>query len=360
MNSTPESRPDAEKVSVVVLCRNEQKHIARCLDSLLASDYDPRLVEIIVVDGMSTDGTRQIVAEYCRKYPRIRMVDNPKKIIPAGLNVGLREAGADVIVRIDAHAVYPPHYISGLAGGLHRYGADCIGPLLSVDEGKTAWERAIALIWTHPFAAGNAVHRTVARDSQPRPTRSLFPACFRRGVFERVGLFNERLVRAEDREFYGRVLRAGGKVLLDPSVHCTYFPRTALRNYVRYSLINGFWLYYARRFTRTRLIFWRNLVPLLFVLWHLAAICAGVIFPPLLPFLLAPIAAYWGLNALISVQLAWTHRNAALFPCLFVLFPLTHYPYGLGNLYGWLRAAVEGKYAPRGDPTPSPIGARTP
>jgi lipopolysaccharide/colanic/teichoic acid biosynthesis glycosyltransferase/glycosyltransferase involved in cell wall biosynthesis len=357
MNSTPESRPDAGKVSVVVLCRNEQNHIARCLDSLLASDYDPRLVEIIVVDGMSTDGTRQIVAEYCRKYPRIRTVDNPKKIIPAALNVGIREATSEIIMRTDAHALYPPDYIRRVVDGLSRYEADGFGGVLAVDEGRTAWHRAMALLWSHAFRNGDSMHRIPPGDSTPRPTAFVFPGCWRRRVFEKIGLFNEFMVRAEDREFYARLARAGGSVFVDPSLRLTYFPRTGLGTYVRYCAINGFWVFYARRFTRTRLIFWRNLVPLAFVLWHLAAILVGVLLPPLLPFLLAPIAAYWGLNALISVQLAWTHRNAALFPCLFVLFPLTHYPYGLGSLYGWLRATVEGKHASRKDPAPSPPGA---
>ena len=350
-------------VAVIVICRNEEKHIRRCLDSLLANDYDRRLMTILVVDGMSTDGTRQIVAEYSQKHGFVRLVDNPRKVIPAALNAGIRvagEIGAQVLLRADAHAVYAPNYISASVRGLEQYGADNIGGIRETYPGNTPWEQAVAVVWCHPFAAANAVFRTALGANRPRPVDTVWCGCFRMSVFDRIGVFNELMLRTEDREFNNRLLDAGGTILMDPSIRCTYFPRTAPGNYVRYALITGFWLYYARRFTRTRLIFWRNLVPLAFVLWHLAAILVGVLLPPLLPFLLAPIAAYWGLNALISVQLAWTHRNAALFPCLFVLFPLTHYPYGLGNLYGWLRAAVEGKYAPRGDPAPSPIGARTP
>jgi lipopolysaccharide/colanic/teichoic acid biosynthesis glycosyltransferase/GT2 family glycosyltransferase len=330
-------------VAVVVLCRNEERHIGRCLDSLLANDYDPRLVDLIVVDGMSTDRTREIVTGYARRCGRVRMVDNPKQTIPAGLNVGIRQADAEIVMRIDAHALYPPNYISGLVRALGQYGADNVGGLLEIDQGKTAWQRAVALIWSHPFAAGNAVHRTVPRDSPPRPAGTVFPGCFRRSVFERIGTFNELLVRAEDRELNARLAAAGGKILLDPSVSCTYFPRTAPGSYVRYCFINGSWVFYARRFTDVRLVSPRNLVPLLFVVWHLLAAAGVILWPAALPYLLAPIAAYWVLAAVCAAQAAWKCRSLRLVPCMFVLFPMTHYPYGLGSLWGWIRATIHDK-----------------
>lgn len=357
MGALPETpgvpEPGLPRVAVVVLCRNEERQIGRCLDSLLANQYDHRLLDIIVVDGMSEDGTRRIVAEYCRKHPCVRIVDNPMKIIPAGLNVGVRAADAEIVMRIDAHAIYPPDYISGLVRGLDQHGADNIGGLLEIDQGSTAWQQAVSVLWSHPFAAGNAMHRTAGPGSPPRPAGTVFPGCFRRSVFEKVGPFNEQLVRAEDREFNQRLRAAGGKIILDPSIHCTYFPRTDLRTYVRYSAINGFWVFYAQRFTDVRMVSLRNVVPPLFFLWHLLAAACAWLWPALLPLALAPIAAYWVMSLAVSAWVARARRSWLLLPYLFLLFPATHYPYGAGSLWGWLAATLRRKcIAPQHRPEP--------
>ncbi|MGQ9574341.1 MAG: sugar transferase [Thermoguttaceae bacterium] len=344
-------------MSVIVLCRNEQKYIGPCLDSLLATQYDHRLLEIIVVDGMSTDRTRQIVAEYCRQHPVIRMVDNPKRIIPAGLNVGLREAKADIIVRIDAHAVYPPEYISRLVQGLERWDADAFGGLLAVHEGQSAWERAMALIWSHPFGKGDSVHRVPAGSCQPQPAAAVYPGCWRRRVFQKIGPFNELLVRAEDREFYARLARAGARVFVDPTLRMTYFPRSGLWAYARYCAINGFWIFYAHRFALVRLVALRNFVPMLFVAWHLVALGLAWALPPWGFWAAAPIGAYWLAAAAASAHAARKHRDVRLFPCMVVLFALTHYPYGAGSLWGLLLATLRGKKLPAVDRPPAPASA---
>jgi succinoglycan biosynthesis protein ExoA len=337
------------RVAVIVVCRNEEKHIRRCLDSLLASDYDPKFMPILVVDGMSTDLTRQIVAEYSQKHDNVRLVDNPQKVIPAAMNTGIRvarEIGAEVLLRVDAHAVYAPNYISTLVRGLEAHGADNIGGIRETYPGTTAWEQAVAVVWCHPFAAANAVYRTALGGDRPRPVDTVWCGCFRMSVFDRIGGFNELALRAEDREFNSRLRRSGGKIILEPSARCTYFPRTGLANYVRHAFTNGFWVYYAQRFCEVRLVSVRNLVPLGFVVWHILAALLGVLMPSSLPWMLAPIAAYWALDSGISAQAAWKRRNLRLFPCLFLLFPATHYFYGMGNLCGLIVAAIHGKQLP--------------
>ncbi len=343
------ARDGLSKVAVIVACRNEELHIRQCLDSLLANDYDHRLMTILVVDGMSTDATRQIVAEYCRQYPCTRMVDNPKKIIPAAINTGIRaarEIGAEVLIRIDAHTVYAPNYISTLVRGLEQFGADNIGGIRETYPGNTLWEQAVAVVWSHPFAAANTGYRTGTGGDRPRPVQEAWCGCFRMGVFDRIGMFNELTLRAEDREINARLRRSGGKIILEPSARCTYFPRTGLADYVRHAFTNGFWVYYAQRFSEVRLIFIRNLVPLGFVLWHLLAVLLGLWLPSSLPWMLAPVAAYWMLNLAVSAQAAWKRRSLRLFPCLMLLFAATHYFYGMGNLWGLIRATLQGKQLP--------------
>ena len=181
----PSRKPDVPegglpRVAVVVFCRNEERRIGRCLDSLLANDYDQRLLDIIVVDGMSNDRTREIVAQYCQKHSCVRMVDNPKKIIPAAMNVGIRAAKAEIVQLINVHAVYPPNFISALVRGSQQYGADNIGGLLEIDEGKTAWRRRhlddlVASVRRRERRASNRTERFPAASRWDRVSRLLSP-----------------------------------------------------------------------------------------------------------------------------------------------------------------------------------------
>ena len=145
-------------VSIIIPCRNEEKYIGQCLDSLLANDYCKKNLEIIIVDGMSNDRTREIIIKYIQKYNFIKIVDNSKFIKPIALNLGIRAASFDIIMHVDAHAVYASNYISQLVTGLYKYKADNIECVRNTDYGNTIMSKAIGVIISHPFAAGNAYH----------------------------------------------------------------------------------------------------------------------------------------------------------------------------------------------------------
>ena len=131
-------------VSIIIPCRNEEKYIGRCLDSLLANDYPREVLEVVVVDGMSTDRTREIVDKYCQEYPFIKMIDNPWHIKPKALNIGIKSTKSDVVMRIDAHAVYARNYISKLVHGLFQYNADNIGGILKTSSGNTLFAKFLS------------------------------------------------------------------------------------------------------------------------------------------------------------------------------------------------------------------------
>src|SRR3989339_1194805 len=118
---------DLPSVSIIIPCRNEKEFMPKCLDSLLANHYPTDKMEILIVDGMSHDGTRELIAGYAKKYPFISMLDNPKRITPSALNIGIKKSANNIIVRIDAHAVYKTDYILKCVTYLKKYNADNIG-----------------------------------------------------------------------------------------------------------------------------------------------------------------------------------------------------------------------------------------
>lgn len=191
-------------VTIIVPCLNEREFIGACLDSVIANDYPKDRLEILVIDGMSDDGTRAIVEEYAQRHPSIRMVDNPDKIKPRALNIGIQEARGGIIIRMDAHALYEPDYISKSVHYLEEYDADNVGGIrMTLPRSSSRMARAIAHAISHPFAAGNATYRTGAKEIKWVGT--VFGGCYRREVFDRIGLFNEALIRGQDREFNVRL-----------------------------------------------------------------------------------------------------------------------------------------------------------
>ena len=212
-------------LSVIVPIYQEEKYIAKCIDSILSKDYTKDDLEIILVDGMSKDRTREIVATYTAKYPFIRMIDNPERIAPCAMNRGIKEAKGDVIMRLDAHVYYPKNYFSLLVEKLNELpGAENVGALcntLPVNESITA--QSIAAVLSSSFGMGNS-HFRVGADKEMEVDTVPF-GCFHRSIFDKVGLYDEELVRNQDDELNARIIKAGGKIYLIPQLVCEYYAR---------------------------------------------------------------------------------------------------------------------------------------
>src|SRR2546421_6009992 len=151
--------PPRPLVSIVVPCRNEAEYIRPLLDSILANDYPRDRLEVLVVDGLSDDGTRAVVADYARRHPMIQVLDNPKRTAPHALNLGITRARGAIIMRMDAHAVYPPNYVADLVDWLERTGADYVGGAwVTLAAGGTPTAPAIAAGPAHPFRVRGPRH----------------------------------------------------------------------------------------------------------------------------------------------------------------------------------------------------------
>jgi hypothetical protein len=268
-------------------------------------------------------------------------LDNPQRIKPVALNLGITNTDSEIVMRADAHSVYDTEYIPTLINALLVYQVENAGGLRRTAVSTRLLAKAIGEAISHPFATGNAKWR--GSPNEVMFVDTVFGGCYPRRVFDRLGLFNERLIRTQDREFNYRLRRAGGQIVLVPSASCMYFPRTEIGHYIRWIWQGAYWLCYARRFTATPLISVRNLVPVLFIVWHFIALGAAAWSAWLGVVTALPIALYWLVVATVSTGIAFKHRLPSLAPMMALVFGVTHYAYGVGEICGFLHAALRGR-----------------
>ncbi|MEN6457552.1 MAG: glycosyltransferase family 2 protein [Thermoguttaceae bacterium] len=331
MSHPPVPGETSPKLTVIVPCRNEAKWIEPCLRSILANDFPLEQLEVLVVDGMSDDGTRASIEAFSQQHPVVRMIDNPKKITSAALNAGIAAARGAIIMRMDAHVDYPTHYMARLVHWLETSGADIVGGLCQTcPANDTPLARAIAIGMSHPIGVGNSHFRIGV--AEPRWVDAVPFGCFRRDVFTRVGLFDEDLIRNQDDELILRAIRAGGRALLVPDVAFRYYTRDSLRKLWRMYYQYGYFKpLVVRKIGKVMTL--RQLIPAVFVLslllaalaapWHWAA---AALFGTIV---LAYAAAILSLGVLPAVRQG---PRCALW--LGAVFPTLHFSYGLGYLRG--------------------------
>ena len=215
-------------LSVVCPIYNEEKYITKCIDSILAQDYPKEDLEVLFVDGMSTDRTREIVSEYQQEYAFIYLLDNEQRIVPPAMNIGIRAAKGDIIIRLDAHAIYPINYFSELVNILEKLEADNVGGVCqTLPVNNTITCRAIAIALSSSFGMGNSYFRVGA--SEVRKVDTVPFGCFRRSLFYKIGLFDEELIRNQDDEFNGRIIKNGGTIYLLPQLVVDYYARDTVK-----------------------------------------------------------------------------------------------------------------------------------
>lgn len=337
--------------SVVIPCRNERRYIKACLDSILTSGNQSRLLEVLVIDGHSDDGTREIVADYSLREPRVQLVDNPKRITPVALNVGARMARGDTIIIMGAHCRYPADYVAGLVSWLERTNADVVGGICrTIPATDQPIHRAIAAAMSHPFGVGNSHFRVGV--SSPRWVDTVPFGCYRREVFHRIGYFDEDLVRNQDDEFNYRLLTRGGRLLLVPEIVSEYIARDSFGKLARMFYQYGVFKPTAARKVG-RILSVRQLVPPAFV----AALGGSLVLAPLsewMAALCALIVASYSAIVLATAAIAAPRLGLRGAGCLAVAFPILHMSYGFGFLRGTVNELLAGRLT-RQDPAAIPV-----
>ncbi|MFA5839209.1 MAG: glycosyltransferase family 2 protein [Candidatus Margulisiibacteriota bacterium] len=322
---------DLPQVTAIVLCRNEAKFITTCLDSIIANDYPKDKLEILVVDGMSTDGTREIIKEYENKFTFVKLVDNPRKITPCAFNRGIKAAKGEIVIILGGHSTYHKDYIFKSVKYLNEYKADNVGGRVEMlPRSNTLLGKAITIAFSHPFCAGNSTFRRNYKEMKWVDT--VFGGCYRKTLFDKIGYFNEKLINSQDMEFNIRLKKAGGKILLHPEIVSCYYVRSDFINYCKHNFRNGFWAIYPTKFVPIPLS-WRHYVPLTFVLslvvlgiLGMVNWLAGLLFLIILGLYLATSLAF-------SLQIAIKEKDISYLFVMPILFAAFHFGYGLGSIY---------------------------
>lgn len=323
-------------ISIVIPCRNEEKFISQCLDSIIANKYPKEELEVLVVDGMSEDGTREIVERYAKQYPFIRLLDNAKKITPVALNIGIKHARGEVIMRMDAHATYENDYISKCVMYLDEYEADNVGGIMiTIPRDNTFIGKIIVRALSHRFGVGGSAFRTGAEE--PKLVDTVFGGCYKREVFDKVGLFNEDLASTQDMEFNLRLKRAGGKILLHPEIVSYYYARSDFKSFCKNNFRNGVWAIYPLKFVEHMPVSWRHLVPLAFVSSLIGSAALSVFSQIFLWLLLFILGSYALTNVYFSIKVTTKEKDFRYLFVIPLMFASLHIGYGFGSLLGLLR-----------------------
>jgi glycosyltransferase involved in cell wall biosynthesis len=322
-------------VSLIIPCFNEEKYIGQVVECILRQDYPHSLIEALFVDGNSNDATRAILAGYSEREPFLRLLDNPRRRVPFAMNLGIANSTGEIVIRMDAHALYPDNYVSMLVRHLLELDADNVGGTwTSLPGNSTLTALAIAKASSSVFGVGNAFYRIGATRIQQVNTVPF--GCYRRELFSRIGLFDEEMNRNQDDEFNARLATKGGRIFLVPGIEIIYFARSTAGQMIRMFFIDGLYkpLVMVKAGKPTTV---RPFIPLFFVLFLGIFIPAGILLPALLPVLLAGTGAYVLANLWFSFRISRENRKPVLLLFLPCLFLFIHVSYGLGFLAGLFR-----------------------
>lgn len=330
----------AEKyVSIVAPIYNEAKFIEDFINSILEQDYPKDSLEVFLVDGMSNDGTRDVIEKYVTEYSFLHLLDNPKQVVPYALNAGIKASNGEVIIRLDAHCRYPKNYISTLVYELYHLNADNVGGFwhtLPAKDNNVC--HAIAICSSHWFGVGNSAHKIGINLYKQVDTVPF--GCYRREVFDKIGYFDEELVRNQDDEFNARLIQSGGTIYLVP-LQIDYTARNSIskmcKMYYQYGLYKPL---VNKKLGHPATI--RQFFPAAFVagliaglLFTAAYFSTGYMFFNVVTSVFAMVMLfYFALGISIGIK----HSKLQKRPLLTIIVPLTflhiHVSYGIGYLKG--------------------------
>jgi GT2 family glycosyltransferase len=326
-------------ISIIIPCRNEEKFIASCLDSIIASDFPKEQLEVLVVDGMSEDGTRSVLDKYTASHAFIKVLENPKRVTPSAFNIGIRQGRGELIMIMSAHATYEKYAISKCVASSKQYDAENVGGIWKIyPRNDTLSNRAIVCALSHSFGVGNALYRTISEtNAEPIWVDTAAYGCYKRAVFEKIGLFNEQLIRGQDIEFNLRLRKVGGKTLLVPNMVINYYARTDFLSFWNHNFRNGLWVIMPFLYSDIMPVSWRHLVPLLFVTSLIGSGVIGLTVMPLFWLFLIITAAYILANLIASFQIALHEQDYRYMAVMPFVFGMLHIGYGTGSLWGVIK-----------------------
>lgn len=316
-------------VTLAVPCFNEERHIEAFLEDVFAQDYPSSSLEVLIGDGMSTDRTREILARVVEKNPKVRVIDNPKRLQAAAMNQMIAAAKGEVIVRLDVHARYARDFVSKCVEVLRETGAQNVGGPARPAAEASWFQRALCAALESKLAVGNSSYRNLGAEGW---VESVFPGAFPRGVFDVVGGFDPNAITNEDAELNQRIHAAGGRVYLSQKIVVHYYPRDSYRGLAKQ--------YFKYGQGRARTILKHGGLPSVRPMLPFFVVVGGAtlaVTSPLHPFFLPALALYATGSAVEAVRVAQKTGNLHLAPVVATIFPVIHVSHGLGFGAGLLK-----------------------
>ena len=330
-------------VSVICPIYNEEKYITKCIESVLEQDYPTEDLKILFVDGLSTDKTRKIVSDYATRYNQIRLLDNPHRIVPYAMNIGIKAAKGDIIIRLDGHVEYPTNYISKCVHYLMTLpNAENVGGVcqtLPCNERNIS--QAIAIALSTGFGMGNSSFRIGSTEIRKVDTVPF--GCFRKSLFERVGYYDYELVRNQDDELNGRIIKNGGTIYLIPEIKTKYFSRDKICKIRRMFYQYGLYKPLVNKKLGSPATA-RQFVPLLFLLGIVLGGILSAFSIYIMYIYFAVLALYLAIGLFIGCKYAVKYRRPMLTLLMPYVFANIHLSYGYGYLRGIYKILANKKF----------------
>lgn len=322
------------KLSVICPFYNEEKYIKNCIESILDQDFPRDEMEVLFVDGQSSDDSRKIVECYCAQYPFMRVLDNPRRVVPCAMNLGIANSSGDYLIRLDMHASYERNYFPSLVKYLDLLKADNVGCAWKTDVlHKTPISLAIREVLSNRLGIGNSTFRLGVEDVQLVDTVPF--GCFPRSTFEKYGLYDERLVRNQDIELNKRIVRNGGKIYIVPDTSCTYYARETYLSLAENNFKNGKWNIWTVYLTKAfRSLSIRHFIPMAFLVSLIIPLLMSCFYFPFIYIFASLLLIYLCVISLESCKISMSKQMN--FVSLLLAYITLHISYGAGSLVGLL------------------------
>ena len=331
-------------LSVICPVYNEQKYINNCIESILTQDFPLEHLEVLFIDGMSSDNTREIINSFARKFNFVKLLDNPDNIVPHALNIGIKASVGDIIIRIDAHCDYPNNYFSSMIYYLNNLKADNVGgSIITKPANSSTIAKAIAIALSHPFGVGDSFFRIGCKKIKAVDTVPF--GCFRRTLFDRIGFFDIDLVRNQDDEFNARIIKNGGRIFLIPNIEINYYSREQVSKvrqmFYQYGLFKPL---VNRKIGAAATL--RQFIPMLFIFGTIISAFIGMFIKPSLIIGFSLVIFYIILSLSFSTIEAIRQKKIQHLYLLPYVFLILHISYGWGYIIGVIRFLVLRKNGP--------------
>lgn len=319
-------------VSIIIPCRNEERFIGKCLDSILIQKYPKNKIEVLVIDGRSDDKTREVVRNYNLKNQFIKLIDNPYKVTPNGMNIGIKASKGEIVILVNSHAILDNDFLKESVKCLEKFPyADAVGGKLNaITEGNSLFSKTISFVSDSIFGSGGVRYRQREKEGFINDT---LPYCaYRREVFEKIGYMDEELLRGQDAEFNLRLIKKGGKIYFSPKIKSYLHTRPQLKKFLKQQFQYGYFKVKIGKKLGFGSIF-RQLIPSVFVLGLTLSFIFSFFSDIFLILFLAILSFYFLLDFIFSLEIAIKNGFKYFLPSIFVFFAF-HFSYGLGFLKG--------------------------